>query len=101
MGMKIDTSERQEKGEHSMKALSTQGSSRNQLSRKAASSVLALVLVLSIALVSGYGCTPTDSGTEVQVTQTDQTDQTDGVNSGGFVLEDTAVVEVDIEGEGQ
>ena len=58
-------------------------------------SAMVLAALLSFVLLSGYACTPTDAGTGNNGGQ-QQTDATTP-NSGGFTLEDTAVVDVDIQ----
>jgi len=52
---------------------------------------VSLAALLSFVLLSGYACTPTDAGTN------DGSQSGSSTGSGGFTLEDSVEVEVDIQ----
>lgn len=63
--------------------------------------LLMLPLMLSLALMCGCVAQGTDTGEEGDAVGQAQQAESSGANSGGFVVEDTAVVDVDISEEGE
>jgi len=70
----------------------------SDISSKRKRSLLALVFsaMLAFSLMGVAACTPTDADTGSDSDTTEQTEQASTPNTGGFTVEDTAVVEVDI-----
>ena len=52
--------------------------------------------MLTFSLMGVAACTPTDADTGSSSDTTEQTEEAGTPNTGGFTVEDTAVVEVDI-----
>jgi len=69
------------------------GSSRRRAFARGSLPAFLLAALLAFTLMAGFGCTPTDDEDEVIETGQSASDES---SSGGFVVEDTAVVEVNI-----
>jgi len=68
-----------------------------QAGKRGTLSALALATLLAFVLMSGIGCTPIDANADDNASTGTGQPSDEQPGSGGFVMEDSVVVEVDIQ----